>query len=93
MKEYTDIQKIFEEKGVSQEDQEMMKYFLSSFSFQKRQQLMGILLGFPELVSDFVLIVKKKMSIAKGDSSVNPEELLALEEGILTQLLGGLAQK
>lgn len=54
-----------DERGISGDDQKVVKDFLRYLPFQKRQQLMGVLIGFPEELPSFIDILKRKMVLAE----------------------------
>ncbi len=66
---------------VSQEDQKLMKNFLASFGFLKRQQLIIILLGFPKKLNLFIDLIKKKQVLAENYNLLLAKEVLNLVKG------------
>ena len=79
MIEFTQLQKVLSEQRVEEGDQKIVREFLLSFGFEKRQQLMAIFLGFPEKVELFVDILKKKVDFVKNPSEAQAKEILAIE--------------
>lgn len=71
---------MLERQHISLEDQEIVKGFFGSFSFTKRQQLMGIFLGFPEQVTLFINLLKKKIEFQKNPSESLSVEILEMEK-------------
>lgn len=83
MKDYSHLQEVLEEQHIGANEQELVREFLMSFSFLKRQQLMGIFLGFPEKISLFIELLKKKMEFAKNASTMTSDARAALIKEIL----------
>ncbi|MEK7487944.1 MAG: hypothetical protein AAB598_01320 [Patescibacteria group bacterium] len=79
MKDWSELKNVIDSPGISSENQQLVRDFLSSFSFQKRQQLMGIFLGFPDKIGLFVNLLKKKIEFAKNPTKDLAEEILDLE--------------
>lgn len=80
MKDHTQLKTIMDEQEILSDDQHVIKDFLSHFSFHKRQQLMGILIGFPEELPVFIDILKKKKMLAKSFDASQAQEILAIEQ-------------
>lgn len=87
MKDYSQIQEALEKQNIQQDDQKIVKDFLASFSFTKRQQLMGIFLGFPEKISLFVSLLKKKTEFQKNPTEALAAEILTIEEEMMNSLM------
>jgi len=87
MIDYSQIQEVLDKQNISQDDQKVVKNFLSSFSFAKRQQLIGIFLGFPEKISLFVDLLKKKIEFSKNPTEALAEEILGIETGEIKNLM------
>ena len=92
MIDYSQLVELMNEQHVSESEQELVREFLVAFSFPKRQQLMGILLGFPEKMSLFVTLLKKKVEFAKKPSDSLAKEIVDLESGEIKSLLKELSQ-
>lgn len=87
MKDFAQVKSILNEQNVSSDDQGIVEYFLSQFSFPKRQQLMGVLTGFPEKISVFIDLIKMKKSLAENYDSSLAEKILNLENNIVNDLV------
>ncbi|MDO8604484.1 MAG: hypothetical protein Q7K40_03780 [bacterium] len=92
MKDYSQIQEVLDKQKISQEDQKIVRDFFVSFSFTKRQQQMGIFLGFPEKIQLFVDLLKKKINFAKNPTGTFSAEILEIEEGEIRKLIKELEQ-
>lgn len=90
MKDYSQIREILEKQNIPTVDQEMVRDFLSSFSFTKRQQLMGIFVGFPEKISLFIDLLKKKVEFANNPIEALSAEILEMENGEIKNLMNEL---
>lgn len=87
MKDYNQVQEVLDEQNIAHSDQEIVRDFLSSFSFTKRQQLMRIFLGFPEKIALFVTLLKKKIEFAKNPTEALSAEILDLEKNEIENLM------
>lgn len=76
-----------DERGISGDDQNVVKDFLRYFSFQKRQQLMGVLIGFPEELPSFISILRKKMLLAKSFDASHAQEVFDIEREKIDALI------
>lgn len=92
MKDWNDLKKILDSKNISNEDQQLIRDFLSFSSFQKRQQLMGIFLGFPEKINLFAELLKKKVEFAKSQAGSLAEEILDIEKKEMQDLMKEIEQ-
>lgn len=90
MKDYGQIEEVLNAQNIAREDQEILRIFLSSFSFEKRQQLMGIILGFPEKIGFFVDLIKKKIEFQKNPTEELSAEILEIEEKEIKNLMSEL---
>lgn len=90
MKDYSQIEEVLNKQNISPIDQEMMREFFRSFSFTKRQQLMGIFLGFPEEIALFIDLLKKKIEFTKNPTEELSKEILDLEGGEIKKLMSEL---
>lgn len=90
MKDYSQIEEVLNERNISREDQEIIRNFLLSFSFTKRQQLMGIILGFPDKIGIFVDLIKKKIEFQKNPTEELSAEILEIEEKEIKNLMSEL---
>lgn len=87
MKDYGQIQEVLDKQNIAPSDQEIIRSFFSSFSFEKRQQLMGIFLGFPEKIGLFVDLLKKKIEFEKNPTEALAAEILDLENKEIKDLI------
>lgn len=87
MKDYSQLKEVLNKRNIGENDQELIYEFLSSFAFQKRQQLMGIFLGFPEKINSFVDLLKKKREFARKSTEALAGEILDLENSAITDLI------
>lgn len=87
MKDWNNLKNVLDDQNISSEDQQLIRGFLSSFSFQKRQQLMGFFLGFPEKISLFTELLKKKVEFAKSPTEALVGEILDLESKEMHDLM------
>ncbi|HBB43972.1 MAG: hypothetical protein UW27_C0010G0025 [Parcubacteria group bacterium GW2011_GWA1_44_13] len=90
MKDYSQIEEVLNKQNIPHSDQEIIKNFFASFSFTKRQQLMGILLGFPEKAGLFVGLLKKKIEFEKNPTEALSAEILEIEEREIRNLMSEL---
>lgn len=90
MKDYSQIEEVLNERNISHEDQEIIRNFLLSFSFTKRQQLTGIILGFPDKIGIFVDLIKKKIEFQKNPTDALSEEILEIEGREIKNLMSEL---
>lgn len=88
MKDWSELKNVLDNQSISSEDQQLIRDFLSSFSFRKRQQLTGIFLGFPEKISLFANILKKKVEFAKNPIETLAGEILDLEKKEMQHIMG-----
>lgn len=87
MKDWNELKNILDGQNISSENQQLIRDFLSSFSFQKRQQLMGVFMGFPEKINLFVDLIKKKMELAKSPNENLSADILNLENKEVENLI------
>ncbi len=80
IKDQNQIKTILDEQKILEEDQQLVKDFLSYFSFEKRQQLMGIFIGFPGKINLFIDLIKKKKVLAENYDENLAKEILDLEK-------------
>lgn len=90
MKDYSEIQEVLDRQNIAHNDQEIVRSFLASFSFTKRQQLMGIFLGFPEKIVLFIDLLKKKIEFSKNPTEALSVEILEIEEKEIKNLISTL---
>lgn len=90
MKDYGQIEEVLNKRNISREDQEIIRNFLLSFSFTKRQQLMGIILGFPDKIGIFVDLIKKKIEFQKNPTEELSAEILEIEDKEIKNLMSEL---
>lgn len=90
MKDYSQIEEVLNERNISREDQEIVRNFLMAFSFTKRQQLMGIILGFPDKIGIFVDLIKKKIEFQKNPTEELSAEILEVEDMEIKNLMSEL---
>lgn len=87
MKDWNELKNVLDGQNISSEDQQLIRNFLNSFSFQKRQQLMGIFIGFPEKVNFFVDLIKKKTELAKSPNENLSKNILDMENNEVENLI------
>ncbi len=87
MKDWEQLKNVLDKGNISSEDQKSLRDFLSYFSFVKRQQLIGIFMGFPEKLSLFVDLIKKKQALAKSHKDNLSQEILDLENQEIEKLI------
>lgn len=87
MKDYSEIEEILNNQNITQDDQKIVRDFLSSFSFTKRQQLIGIFLGHEEKLSLFIGLLKKKMEFTKNPTEELSREILEIESREIKTLI------
>lgn len=87
MEDWNQLKTILDNKKFSNQDQQLLHDFLMSFSFQKRQQLMGIFSGFPEKVSLFTDLLKKKVAFAKNLTEALAGKILEMESKEMQDLM------
>ncbi len=87
MKDYSQIQEVLDKQNIAHSDQEIVRSFFASFSFEKRQQLMGIFLGFPEKIGLFVDLLKKKIEFEKNPTEALSAEILEIEDKEIKKLM------
>lgn len=87
MKDYSQIQEVLDKQNIAHSDQEIVRGFLGSFSFTKRQQLMGIFLGYPEKITFFVDLLKKKVEFQKNPTEALSAEILEIENKEIKNLM------
>lgn len=90
MIDWSQIEDVLDKQSVSEDDQNLVRDFLSSFSFSKRQQLMGIFLGFPEKIGLFVELVKKKVKFANSMDKSLADDILHIENDEIDNLIKDL---
>lgn len=91
MKDYSNIETILNSQKIAQTDQDILRKFLSSFSFEKRQQLMGILIGHSENIVLFIDLLKKKIEFQKRPTEALAAEILKIENNEVQRLVQELA--
>jgi len=87
MKDYSEIEEILNNQNITQDDQKIVRDFLSSFSFTKRQQLMGIFLGHSQKLNLFINLLKKKLEDAKNPTEELSAEILDIENSEIKSLI------
>lgn len=87
MKDYSQLKEVLNKRNIGENDQELIYEFLSSFTFQKRRQLMGIFLGLPEKISLFIDLTRKKMEFEKNHAKTLSTEILDLENKEIKNLM------
>ena len=87
MIDYTEIEKVLDSRNITPDDKKIIKDFLVSFSFTKRQQLMEIFLGHPEKIQLFVDLLKKKIKFAKKPTEALSAEILESEASEIKKLM------
>lgn len=92
MKDWNNLKNVLDDQNISNEDQQLIREFLCSFSFQKRQQLMGIFRGFPEKIRLFAELLKKKVEFAKDPTEALAGEILDLEKKEMQDLMKEIGQ-
>ena len=90
MRDYSQIEEVLNKQNIAHSDQEIVRNFLASFSFTKRQQLMGIFLGFPDKISLFVDLLKKKIEFQKNPTEALYAEILEIEDREIRNLMSAL---
>jgi hypothetical protein len=91
MKDYSEVEEVLNAQNIPQADQELVRQFLSSFSFPKRQQLMGIFLGHSDKIVFFINLLKLKIEFHKKPTEELSAEIYAIEEGEIKSLMKELA--
>ncbi|MFA5997599.1 MAG: hypothetical protein WC791_03895 [Candidatus Paceibacterota bacterium] len=91
MIDYSQVEEVLNAQNVSQADQELVRKFFSSFSFEKRQQLMGIFLGHSDKIALFINLLKLKVEFHKKPTEELAAEIFAIEEGEIKSLMKELA--
>lgn len=91
MKDYSQLQEVLNKQNITQGDQEIVRDFLSSFSFDKRQQLMGVFMGHTDKIALFVDLLKKKVEFQKKPTEELAAEILDLENKEIKNLMEELA--
>lgn len=81
------MENVLNSQNISSENQQLVRDFLSSFSFLKRQQLIGIFVGFPEKTGFFVDLIKKKMELAKSPNENLSKNILDAENNEVEKLI------
>lgn len=87
MKDWNELKNILGSQNISNEDQQLIRGFLTFFGFQKRQQLMGIFSGFPEKMPFFINLIKKKKLLAQHPDAPLAGEVLHLENEFIAELI------
>lgn len=87
MKNFIQLKTIMDARGISNDDQDVVKDFLYRFSFRKRQQLLGILIGFPEELPVFIDLLKKKKMLAKNFDASRAREIISIEREKIDSLM------
>lgn len=90
MKNWSGLKEILIKKNISEEDQKSVFDFLSHFSFIKRQQFLGVFLGFPEKIELFIRLIKKKKESAKAPNAELSSEIFNLEDKEINSLINEL---
>lgn len=91
MKDYSQIEEVLNNQNISQADQALVKEFLRSFPFEKRQQLMGIFLGHSDKITFLINLLKLKIEFHKNPTEELAAEIFAIEEGEIKSLMSELA--
>ena len=89
MNDWNQVEVILNEKNVASEDQNLVKSFLSDFSFIKRQQLMSIFLGFPEKLPLFIGLIKMKQELKTVPTKDLSDKIFEIEQ----REIGGLIKE
>lgn len=90
MKDYSQVQEVLVDQNIPLDDQAIVRDFLSSFSYTKRQQLLGIFLGYPDKIKLFVDLIKKKTDFAKNPTEELSAEILDIENSEIKKLISEL---
>lgn len=88
IKDWDQIKNILDKQKISEKDQQFIGDFLIFFSFQERQQLMGIFIGFPDKINLFIDLIKKKKALAENYDENLAKEILDLENNEINGLIG-----
>ncbi len=92
MHEWDKVKIYLEEQNVVKKDIALIEDFLRHFDFLKRQQLMGILLGWPDKLNLFVEILKKKKTLAEKYDENLAKEILDLERREINSVMKEINQ-
>lgn len=87
MKNWEELKNILDSQNISSEDQQLIRDFFTSFSFQKRQQLMGVFTGFPEKTGLFITLLTKKVAFARNPTEALGREILDMESKEMRDLM------
>lgn len=90
MKDYSQVQEVLVDQNIPLDDQEVIKNFLRAFSYTKRQQLIGIFLGYPDKINLFVGLIKKKTDFSKNPTEELSAEILDIENSEIKKLISEL---
>jgi len=80
MKTWIQLNAIMDKSCISEDDQELVRDFLFSFSFSKRQTLLGVLIGFEEKLEFFVNLIKYKKELRNSLSKELTDKILDIEK-------------
>jgi hypothetical protein len=91
MNNWDEIEILLNKESIPFGDQNLIKDFLSDFSFTKRQQLMSIFLGFPEKLPLFVDLIKMKQELKKEPTKDLSDKIFETEQGEIATLIKDLS--
>ncbi|MBU1102269.1 hypothetical protein KJ853_01260 [Patescibacteria group bacterium] len=91
MKNWLDLKQILVQQNIPEQDIKLTKEFLETLSFDRRQQMMGIFLGWPEKLGFFVDLLKKKKKLAKNYQPELARKILDLEKKEVQDLIKELS--
>ncbi len=75
---------------ISEDDQELVWDFLFSFSFPKRQTLLGVLIGFEEKLEFFVNLIKYKKELRGSLNKELTDKIMDIEKKEFETLIKAL---
>ncbi len=90
MKTWIQLKTIMDKSCISEDDQDLVRDFLFSFSFPKRQMLLGILIGFEEKLELFVNLIKYKKELGNSSDKELTDKILDMEKKELDILIRNL---
>lgn len=86
MHNWSELENILCDQNIAEDDQRALDDFFMALSFSKRQQMFGILLGFPEQLNLFINLLKKKKLLAQQFNKELSQEILEFESKIFEDL-------
>lgn len=86
MIDWNELENILNSQNIIAEDRRLLNDFLRMLPFEKRQQILGILIGFPDKLKVFIELLNKKKTLSQQFNKELSQEILEFESKIFEDL-------